>query len=92
MSEAKQTTLFSDEQMQRLILAYLYSRADEAVPTDDTKAYLNACAEAVFLGESIKLAADGALNVQWDATTGDFSFCINEAGMERARAIDAHHD
>lgn len=75
--------IFSDEQMQRLILAYLYSRKDEQVPNVDTHAFLVACKCAVVEGESVMLVADGLALVQWDKDSGLFAFGISDAGIRQ---------
>lgn len=69
----KAEDVFSDKETQHLILAYLYSR-NQAASDEDIKAFLNACLEAVVVGQSVRMAADGLLLVQWDKDTGKFGF------------------
>lgn len=85
MSDTKKS-IFTDEQKQMLILKYLYSRKDEAVPNADTLAFLRACQRAVVEGESVRMLADGLLMVQWDKDTGIFEFEISEAGIRKVEA------
>lgn len=82
--------IFSDDETQRLILAYMYGRShdahgkfnQEAISTEDTKAFLNACLSAVLLAQSIKMVADGLLLVQWDKDSNAFEFAISPAGSK----------
>lgn len=87
MTHTPKPKVFTDEQMQHLILAYMYSRKDEQVPTEDIAAFLDACSVALFTAESIRMAADGLLFVEWDKATGAFAFALNEAGVRKAEAL-----
>jgi hypothetical protein len=74
--------VFSDQEMQTLILAYVYSRSTDAdgkfnpveVAADDIKDFLDACLNAVVVGQAIRLAAKGLIHIVWDKGTGKFGF------------------
>lgn len=82
--------VFTDEQKQQLVLAYLYSRKGERVPTADIQSFLNACLETIVTAESVRMLADGLLLVQWDIVTGKFSFALNDAGVREAERLTEH--
>jgi len=75
---------FTDTQVQQLILAYLYNCAD-STPMEDVHRFLNACIGAVSLGESVKMAADGLLLIDWSPATGKFSFGLTQLGESIAK-------
>lgn len=82
-------TVFTEEQTRRLILAYMYGRKGEEVPTDDIAAFLAACRSAVYQAEMVRMAADGLLLVEWSKESGDFAFGLTGTGEARAKELEA---
>lgn len=78
--------VFTDKQVERLILAYLFGREDEEVPEDQIKNFLNACTHIVSTAQAIGMVADGLLLVKWDPIVGSFSFMMTADGRARAQA------
>ena len=66
--------VFSDQETQTLILAYMHSRSPDSVAPADVKAFLDACLHAVVIGQSVRMAADGSVLVDWDKKSGKFGF------------------
>jgi hypothetical protein len=95
--EPKRKDIFTDEEMQRLVLAYMYGcgfdgEAHEAVevPTVDIAAFLNACSRVILEAQSIKMVIDGLLFVQWNKETGKFTFALSETGVKEAEAFNGN--
>lgn len=88
MSDATKMKFFTNEQMQHLILSYMYGCANGGpavqVPTEDIAAFLSACEQTIIEAESIRMVADGLLFVQWDKESGEFAFEISDAGVREA--------
>lgn len=88
MTKTKQK-FFSDEQVQHLILSYLYNK-ERDVPEGEVQNFLNACISITTTAKSIEMAADGLLLIDWDSVVGTFSFGLTNAGRDKAAELRMH--
>lgn len=79
---------FTNEQVEQLILSYMYSRkdAEEGVALEEVQAFLNACQEAYIEGTCVEMAANGDLMLSWSEPTG-FIYSLSEVQREKVEKI-----